>query len=63
MRGGVIGNENTDVGGYHIRLSFETEHKILDTILGVKSIWWAGMRAVSGHKQLKNCCKIKEGEI
>lgn len=51
MRGGVIGNENTDVGGYHIRLRCETEHKILDTILGVKSIWWAGMRAVSRHKQ------------
>lgn len=44
MSGGVIGNENIDVGGYHITQGFETDHKIVDTILGEKKKvnWWAG---------------------
>lgn len=44
MRGGVVGNENIDVGGDHITQSFEPDHKTLDTALGRKSNWWAGMR-------------------
>lgn len=47
MREGVIGNENIDVGGYHIPQSFETDCKILYTVLGVKSNRWVGMRAVN----------------
>jgi hypothetical protein len=47
MRGGVLGNENIAVGGYHITQSFEIHHKILDTTLREKSNWWAEMRAMS----------------
>ena len=36
MRGGVVGNENIEVGGYYITQSFETDRKILDTVLGRK---------------------------
>lgn len=50
MRGGVVGNENIEVGGYPITQSFETDRKILDTVLGKHCNSWAGMRAVSEHK-------------
>lgn len=50
MRGGVLGNENIDVGGYHVAQSFEIHHKILDITLREKSNWWAGMRVVCKHR-------------
>lgn len=50
MRGSVIGNENIEVEGYPITQSFETDHKILDTVLGKHSNSWAGMRVVSEQK-------------
>lgn len=49
MRGGVLGNESTDVGGCRIAQSFEINHKIPDATLGEKSNRWAEMRAVRKH--------------
>lgn len=49
MRGGVLGNENIDVGGYRIAQSFEIDLKIPDSTLGEKSNRWAEMRAVYKH--------------
>lgn len=50
MRGGVLGNENIDVGGYRIAQSFEIDLKIPDSTLGEKSNRWAEMRAVCKHE-------------
>lgn len=54
MRGGDLGNESIDVGGYHIARSFEIDHKIPDSILGEKSNWWAELRAVHKHRRKSN---------
>lgn len=54
MRGGDLGNESIDVGGYHIARSFEIDHKIPDSILGEKSNWWAELRAVRKHRRKSN---------
>lgn len=54
MRGGDLGNESIDVGGYHIARSFEINHKTPDSILGEKSNWWAELRAVRKHRRKSN---------
>lgn len=42
------------MGGYHIAQSFEIDHKIPDSTLREKSIWWAKMRAVRKHRWKSN---------
>lgn len=64
MRGGVVGNENRDVGGDCITRSFEPNHKILDALLGGKSNWWAGERTVSKHRwKLKTVATLRKEKI
>lgn len=64
MRGGVVGNENMDVGGDRITRSFERDHKILDAVLGGKSSWWAGVRTLSKHRwRLKMVAKSRKEKI